>query len=70
VTPGTFLSDIETAVSIVRSVDKNIPFIIQPVSYNNKVGEISLLPVFLKASRGVLDNVKIIPQIHKILGVR
>jgi len=70
VTPETLLSDIETAVSIVRSVNKNIPFIIQPVSYNNKFGGISLLPVFLKASRGVLDNVKIIPQIHKILGVR
>ncbi|MBU1888049.1 MAG: 7-carboxy-7-deazaguanine synthase QueE, partial [Candidatus Omnitrophica bacterium] len=70
VTRQTLLSDIEKAVAIVKAVNKNIPFIIQPVSYNNNVEEIALLPEFFKAADQALDNVRIIPQVHKILGVK
>lgn len=70
VTDQTILSDIEAAAAIVRSVDKNIPFIIQPVSYNNKVEKITLLPEFFKAADKTLSDVRIIPQVHKILGVK
>ncbi|MFH1854478.1 MAG: 7-carboxy-7-deazaguanine synthase QueE [Candidatus Omnitrophota bacterium] len=70
VTDQTLLSDIEIAVSIVRAIDKNIPFILQPVSYNNNVEEIMLLPEFFKKASQTLGSVKVIPQVHKILGVR
>ncbi|MBU1006368.1 MAG: 7-carboxy-7-deazaguanine synthase QueE [Candidatus Omnitrophica bacterium] len=70
VTPETLLSDIERAVSVVEKVDKNIPFIIQPVSYNGNIEKIGALGVFLTSASRRLKNVRIIPQAHKILGVK
>ena len=70
VTPETISSDVEIAVSIVKSLDENIPFIIQPVSYNGNIEKVSLLGDFFDSARGRLNNVRIIPQVHKILGVR
>ena len=70
VTPETISRDVEKAVSIVKSLDENIPFIIQPVSYNGNIEKVSLLGDFFDSARGRLNNVRIIPQVHKILGVR
>ncbi|MBU1932601.1 MAG: 7-carboxy-7-deazaguanine synthase QueE [Candidatus Omnitrophica bacterium] len=70
VTNKTVIPDVETAAAIVRSVNKNIPFIIQPVSYNNKAEEVKLLHEFFKAADKTLSDVRIIPQVHKILGVQ
>ena len=69
VTPQTRLSDLETAVSIMKDIAKDIPFIIQPVSYNGIIEKIDLLSVFFDSAKKELANVRIIPQIHKILGV-
>ncbi len=70
VTARTLSSDIEMAASIVNALDKNIPFIIQPVSYNGIVEKVDLLPIFFERAKIELDSVRIIPQIHKILGVK
>lgn len=70
VTPETIPLDVEMAVSIVNALDENIPFIIQPVSYNGNIEKIGLLGDFFDSTRGRLNNVKIIPQVHKILGVK
>lgn len=70
ITPETLLSDIEEAVSIVKAIDKNIPFILQPVSYNGKVEKVDSLPCFFDIAKRDLSDVRIIPQVHKILGVR
>jgi len=70
VTGRSSLSDIKKAVSIVRGVDKNIPFIIQPVSYNGNVEKIDLLPAFFDSAKKELEEVRVIPQVHKILGVK
>ncbi len=70
VTPSTNLSDIEEAIALVKNIDKNIPFIIQPVSYNNSIEKVDLLPTFFDRAKKDLGVVKIIPQVHKILGVR
>ncbi|MFC1666874.1 7-carboxy-7-deazaguanine synthase QueE [Candidatus Omnitrophota bacterium] len=70
VSAKTILSDIKMAVSIVKALDKNIPFIIQPVSYNDSIEKIALLPDFFDSARKDLTGVRIMPQIHKILGVR
>jgi len=70
VTRETLLSDIEMAVDIVKDIDKNIPFIIQPVSYNSNIERVGLLDAFSDSARKILRNVRIIPQVHKILGVK
>ncbi len=70
ITPSTVLSDIEKAIFLVKDIDKNIPFIIQPVSYNGSIEKIDLLPSFFDRVNSVLTTVKIVPQVHKILGVR
>lgn len=70
VTPQTILSDISTAASIVKKVDENITFILQPASRNGGLERIDLLPTFFESAREKLPNVRIIPQIHKFLGVK
>ncbi len=70
ITPETIPLDVEMAVSIVNDLDENIPFIIQPVSYNGNIEKISLLGDFFDSARGRLNDVRIIPQVHKILGVK
>ncbi|MBU1147303.1 MAG: 7-carboxy-7-deazaguanine synthase QueE [Candidatus Omnitrophica bacterium] len=70
ITPETLLSDVEMAVSIVKAIGENIPFIIQPVSYNGNVEKIDRLPVFFDSAKRKLNNVRVIPQFHKILRVK
>lgn len=74
VTARTTTADIKKAASIVRRVDKHIPFIIQPASparYGVKTVDNKILLKFLEAgSRTKLDNVRVIPQMHKVLGVK
>lgn len=70
VTGGTVLSDIEKAISIVKYIDRDIPFIIQPASYAGGIEKVELLDIFFDRAKEDLNNVRIIPQIHKILGVR
>ncbi|NQT75146.1 MAG: 7-carboxy-7-deazaguanine synthase QueE [Candidatus Omnitrophica bacterium] len=70
ITSETLLSDVEMAVSIVKAIGENIPFIIQPVSYNGNVEKIDRLPVFFDSAKKKLNNVRVIPQFHKILGVK
>ena len=74
VTAGTKTSDIKKAASLVSRVDRRIPFIIQPASparYAVKTVGNKVLLKFLEAgSRTKLDNVRVIPQMHKVLGVK
>lgn len=70
VTNETALPDLETAADIIRSVDKNIPFIIQPVSYNGSIAKIDLMTAFSDSARRRLHSVRVIPQLHKKLGVK
>ncbi len=72
VTDDTIESDIKKALDIIHSIDKRIPFIIQPVTPNGIVKPIKpeRLIRFFELSKKTLKDVRIIPQIHKILGVR
>lgn len=74
VTTGTKKEDISRAIDIVKKLDKNIPFIIQPASLVRKDDEpvarerlFSFMEMGLKRDLG---NVRIIPQMHKVIGVR
>lgn len=70
ITNKTTLSDIKKAVSIIEKVNKAIFFILQPVTNNNRIQKIEHLQEFLGMSIFKLDNVRLIPQVHKILGVK
>jgi organic radical activating enzyme len=74
VTPGTRSSDVEHAMKLVRSVREDIPFIIQPATpakvSDRKVSAESLARFSEIARKSKLENVRVIPQIHKILNMR
>ncbi len=70
ITKNTSLSDIRMAVSVIKEVGKDIPFILQPVSYNDNIERIEMLREFFYKAKESLNHVRIIPQVHKILGVR
>ena len=74
VTGSTKNDDIKEAASLIKSVNKNIPFIIQPVTYegnNGKaIGDNRLLEFLEVALNSDIENSRIIPQMHKILGLK
>jgi len=74
ITPRTKKEDISKAAALVKDVDDRIPLIIQPVSPASGAGKIvpeNRLFSFLKlASAGGIKNTRIVPQAHKILGVK
>lgn len=74
VTPNTKGQDIERAVTLVKKVKENIPLILQPatpVKANDKdVNKETLLGFLEIATKNNFENIRVIPQIHKILNVR
>jgi len=74
VTPATTKQDVERAVTIIKKVKDNIPLILQPatpVKTNDKIVDNGALMGFLEiGSRNKLENIRVIPQIHKILNVK
>ena len=69
ITPSTTTSDVMNAASAVRDVSLYIPFILQPVHPNERELTEKLAELSAKV-RNYLYDVRIIPQIHKVLGVR
>ncbi|MFH1996849.1 MAG: 7-carboxy-7-deazaguanine synthase QueE, partial [Candidatus Omnitrophota bacterium] len=74
VTAGTELNEVARAAALVRKIGSSIPFIVQPVSpardVTKTVSESRLFRCSAMAHREGLQDVRIIPQTHKILGVR
>jgi len=74
VTAETTKEDVEKAVQLVKKAHKNIPFIIQPVSPikpdDKVIGREKLLGFLEAGSRNNINNMRVIPQIHKILEVK
>lgn len=74
VTSNTVREDIEKAVSLIKDVDKDIPLVLQPVTptdtFNDKI-DMNLLSCFLEIGlKSGLRDVRVIPQVHKMLGVK
>ncbi|MDP3790761.1 MAG: 7-carboxy-7-deazaguanine synthase QueE [Candidatus Omnitrophota bacterium] len=74
VTPETKTADIERVVESIKKVNARIPLIIQPATPVKKVDKAvpeDRLREFsdLALKRGVADS-RVIPQIHKILGIK
>ena len=66
--------DIEEAVKLIRMVNKNIPFIIQPAeavkNFDKKASSSRLLEFLDIALKNEVENSRVIPQMHKIMGLR
>jgi len=70
ITNKTTGPDIEKAVSIVEKVSRAVFFILQPATANGRIQKIKRIQEFLRMANRRLDNVRLIPQVHKILNVK
>ncbi|MDD4203112.1 MAG: 7-carboxy-7-deazaguanine synthase QueE [Candidatus Omnitrophica bacterium] len=67
----TDLEDIKKAGELISKVDKHIETIIQPVSSLGYAGEITIRQKkYKKMLKPYLCNVNIIPQMHKVWGIK
>lgn len=70
VTARTTPEDVHTAARLVASVDPRIALVLQPVTPARRVRRpvrVAAMRAHESAARKVLDNVRIIPQVHGIL---
>lgn len=66
-------NEFKKAVRIIAKINKNIPLVIQPVTPSGSVKErvnIKAIIKLLEIAKKELKNVLVIPQVHKILGVK
>ena len=73
VTPETRPDEIERCVAIVGNINPKLPFIFQPMSDPVGINVPSLQLIektFFSLAKRVLHDVRVIPQMHKIWGVR
>lgn len=73
ITDETHDADIEKAIGLIESVDRNIPLILQPASAFGDfrgVPDNARLLEWQKKARSRLKDVRIIPQLHKLKGIK
>ena len=74
VTENTTKADIVRAAELVKKIKGNIPFVIQPASPLNKedkmLGNDTLMKFVEIGLKHNIDNIRVIPQMHKKLGVK
>jgi 7-carboxy-7-deazaguanine synthase len=74
VTPNTEEEDIYRAVDLVKSVDESVPVILQPATaisaLDNRIDNKTISTFLNICTRNKLDDVRVIPQVHKILGIK
>ena len=70
VTNDTDFEDVLKAVDIVKTVNRDILFILQPNFFEIKEGSVKKCVQLEEKVSTVLRNVRVIPQVHKILKVR
>ena len=68
VTHDTTKADLITAAKIIAGSGQRVPFVLQPAS-GRYAPESAMLIEFQKAALALVDDVRVIPQAHKILNV-
>jgi len=66
----TPLTEFEKAVDIIYEIDEKIPFFIQPESDEFKNGNLFLYDKFYNIASKKLKDVRVLPQMHKLWGVK
>lgn len=72
VVPGTSVKEIDDAAKLVESVDPSIPLVIQPATPTNKIKHrpaIQELFALHTVAKKRLKTVRVIPQMHKVMGI-
>ncbi|MBL7685016.1 MAG: 7-carboxy-7-deazaguanine synthase QueE [Deltaproteobacteria bacterium] len=72
ITAHTVKEEIEEALQLIRSIDSNIPLILQPASPTatfHDLPEWTQISHFAQMASDVLKEVRVIPQTHKLLGI-
>jgi len=73
VTEGTRLEEVQRAIREVASVSRDIPFVLQPVTPHGVVKKTpsqKTMFSFEQEARTLLRDVRVIPQLHKLVGVQ
>ncbi len=68
VTCVTRMEDILISARIIADINRSIPFVLQP-SIGDLKPDPQMLVEFQDAALRTIDNVRVIPQVHKILGL-
>ncbi|MGD9014966.1 MAG: 7-carboxy-7-deazaguanine synthase QueE [Candidatus Omnitrophota bacterium] len=66
----TALADLEQAIRIISEVNQNIPFILQPNTFQINISLMNKIQGFKDFSLRSLSDVRIVPQMHKLVGAR
>jgi organic radical activating enzyme len=73
VTNDLKINELKKAVDIIENINKDIPYVIQPVTWpGEKMPKIDedIIHQASNLAKSKLSNVRVIPQIHKIMGVQ
>lgn len=74
VTPETTVEDIRQAVSIIKSLNKSVPFILQPATpvkkSDKEVDNKTLLKFMEIGIDSNLEQIRVLPQMHKMMGIK
>lgn len=74
VTQKTTAQDVKKAISIIKAARQDTPFILQPATPvkpgDKDVDKNRLLKFLEMGSKSHLENIRIIPQIHKVLNIK
>jgi 7-carboxy-7-deazaguanine synthase len=66
----TELMDLQQAIQIISKVNQNIPFILQPNSFELSTLLMDKIQEFKRFPLKFLSDVRVIPQMHKVIGVK
>ena len=67
---STDIADVKIAVDLLREIDKDMPLVLQPNYFQIGYSLGKKIDDFKRLSSEYLSDVRILPQLHKIIGVK
>jgi len=67
---STIKDDLDKAIGIISSFNSNIPVVLQPNFHETDRSLLKKIFEFQESAQDSLNDVRVIPQIHKILGIK